>query len=179
MHQYIKVSGTPYERGFQYGSQAKERIYKVIEEYKVLFEKEAFITWDKAYELSKPYRKEIEKYRPDLVEEMKGIADGAGLDFNTILTLNCRSEIMFAKADIAEDACTTIGVPPEASENGHTLLAQNWDWWSMVNRKCFIIMSAYAIRITGVVRQDFEYLFYRQLVLFLDQPSSSIESNER
>ena len=131
MHQYIKVSGTPYERGFQYGSQAKERIYKVIEEYKVLFEKEAFITWDKAYELSKPYRKEIEKYRPDLVEEMKGIADGAGLDFNTILTLNCRSEIMFAKADIAEDACTTIGVPPEASENGHTLLAQNWDWWSM------------------------------------------------
>ena len=63
MHQYIKVSGTPYERGFQYGSQAKERIRKVIEEYKVLFEKEAFITWDKAYELSKPYRKEIEKYR--------------------------------------------------------------------------------------------------------------------
>lgn len=131
MHQYIKVSGTPYERGFQYGSQAKERIYKVIEEYRVLFEKEAFISWDRAYELSKPYRKEIEKYRPDLVEEMKGIADGAGLDFNTILTLNCRSEIMFAKADIAEDACTTIGVPPEASENGHTLLAQNWDWWSM------------------------------------------------
>lgn len=79
MHQYIKVSGTPYERGFQYGSQAKERIHKVIEEYKVLFEKEAFITWDKAYELSKPYRKEIEKYRPDLVEEMQGIADGAGL----------------------------------------------------------------------------------------------------
>lgn len=38
---------------------------------------------------------------------------------------------MFAKADVAEDACTTIGVPPEASENGHTLLAQNWDWWSM------------------------------------------------
>lgn len=111
MHQYIKVSGTPYERGFQYGSQAKERIHKVIEEYKVLFEKEAFITWDKAYELSKPYRKEIEKYRPDLVEEMQGIADGAGLDFNTILTLNCRSEIMFAKADVAEDACTTIGVP--------------------------------------------------------------------
>lgn len=88
----------------------------------------AFITWDKAYELSKPYSKEIEKYRPELVEEMQGIADGAGLDFNTVLTLNCRSEIMFAKADVAEDACTTIGMPPEASENGHTLLAQNWDW---------------------------------------------------
>lgn len=71
MHQYIKVSGTPYERGFQYGSQAKERIRKVIEEYKVLFEKEAFITWDKAYELSKPYRKEIEKYRPESVEAQR------------------------------------------------------------------------------------------------------------
>lgn len=39
MHQFIKISGSPYERGFQYGSQAKERIFKVIEEYKVLFEK--------------------------------------------------------------------------------------------------------------------------------------------
>lgn len=28
MHQYIKVSGTPYERGFQYGSQAKERMLR-------------------------------------------------------------------------------------------------------------------------------------------------------
>lgn len=25
MHQFIKISGTPYERGFQYGSQAKEK----------------------------------------------------------------------------------------------------------------------------------------------------------
>ncbi len=54
---------------------------------------------------------------------MQGIADGAGVDLVTILTLNCRSEIMFAKAKLAEDACTTIGVPPEASASGHTYLA--------------------------------------------------------
>lgn len=131
MHQFIKISGTPYERGFQYGSQAKERIFKVIEEYKVLFEKEASISWDKAIKLSEPFRKEIEDYRPDLIDEMQGIADGAGVDLVTILTLNCRSEIMFAKAKLAEDACTTIGVPPEASASGHTYLAQNWDWWAI------------------------------------------------
>lgn len=131
MHQFIKISGTPYERGFQYGSQAKERIFKVIEEYKVLFEKEASISWDKAIKLSEPFRKEIEDYRPDLIDEMQGIADGAGVDLVTILTLNCRSEIMFAKAKLAEDACTTIGVLPEASASGHTYLAQNWDWWAI------------------------------------------------
>ena len=131
MHQFIKISGAPYDRGFQYGSQAKERILKVIEEYKVLFEKEAFITWDNALRLAKPFRKEIENYRSDLVEEMQGIADGAGVDFDTILAMNCRSEIMFAKAQLGEDACTAIGVPPEASANGHTFLAQNWDWWSI------------------------------------------------
>ena len=69
MHQFIKISGTPYERGFQYGSQAKERIFKVIEEYKVLFEKEASISWDKAIKLSEPFRKEIEDYRPDLPKQ--------------------------------------------------------------------------------------------------------------
>ncbi len=129
MHLYVKMSGTPYERGFQYGQQAKDLIRKVIDEYKVLFDKEAFISWEDAYERAKPYKDAILAYRPDLIEEMQGIADGSDLDFDTILTLNCRSEIMFAQAD--KNECTAIGIPSEKSADGHTYISQNWDWWSI------------------------------------------------
>ena len=37
VHQYIRISGQAHERGVAYGSFAKERILKVIDEYKVLF----------------------------------------------------------------------------------------------------------------------------------------------
>lgn len=131
VHQYIRLSGTPRERGLAYGRAAKERIRRVIEEYGILFEKEAGTNWEQAKKAAAVYEKPIAEYRPDLIEEMKGIAEGAGVLFETILTMNCRSEVMFAKADTAEDACSAIGVPPEASGNGKTYLGQNWDWWSI------------------------------------------------
>lgn len=74
--------------------------------------------------LSYPNRFGKKDYRLDLIEEMQGIADGASVGFITILTLNCRSEIMFAKAKLGEGSCTAIGVPPEAS--AQTYLDQNW-----------------------------------------------------
>ena len=43
VHQYIRISGQAHERGVAYGSFAKERILKVIDEYKVLFDKEAHL----------------------------------------------------------------------------------------------------------------------------------------
>ncbi|MDO5532605.1 C45 family autoproteolytic acyltransferase/hydolase [Sutterella sp.] len=114
-HQYIKVSGTPHERGLAYGRAAKERIHRVIEEYRVLFDKEAHMSWETAYEKAAVYEEPIRAYRPDLIEEMQGIAEGAGVDFRTILLMNCRSEVMFAQIkDKAEDACSVIGVPPES-----------------------------------------------------------------
>ncbi len=128
-HLYVKVSGTPYERGLAYGKAAKELIFKVIEEYKILFDKEAHMSWEEAYNKAAIYEEPIRRYRPDLIEEMKGIADGAGIDFQTVLLMNSRSEVMFAQVD--EDACSVIGVPPESSADGKTYLAQTWDWWSI------------------------------------------------
>ena len=48
----------------------------------------------------------------------------SGFDFDDILVLNCRSEILFA----VPDGCSVIAAVPEMTANGHTLLAQTWDW---------------------------------------------------
>lgn len=128
-HQYIRLSGTPYERGLAYGQAARSRILKVIDEYRILFEKVKHIRWEEAYARAPVYEEFIRDLRPDLIDEMRGIADGAGIDYGTVLLLNARSEIMFAR--LAEDACSVIAVPPEASGDGKTYLAQTWDWWSI------------------------------------------------
>ncbi len=127
-HQVIQMSGSPYERGKQYGLAAKERINKVIKEYRILFEKEGNMDWDTAYKKASGYQAIIEKNTPSLFEEMKGIAEGAGLDLGTIILLNCRSEVMFAHP---ADECAVIGIPQECSKNGSVLMAENWDWWSI------------------------------------------------
>ena len=63
---------------------------------------------------------------------MRGIAEGAGVAPDEILALNARSELMFTAArrqtgEIAAE-CTSFAVLPEASENSHTIVGQNWDW---------------------------------------------------
>src|SRR5690606_39129874 len=56
--------------------------------------------------------------------EIEGIASGAGLETEHVVALNARTELLFWQ----DDGCTGVCVLPEVSANGHTLLAQNWDW---------------------------------------------------
>jgi isopenicillin-N N-acyltransferase-like protein len=62
----------------------------------------------------------LEQTWPAYVEEMQGVAEGAGVPYALILVLNVRSEIAFG---IMSDGCTTFSLQtPTAS-----FLAQNWD----------------------------------------------------
>lgn len=56
-----------------------------------------------------------------MVEEMKGIADGAAVEFNDILALNVRTEIAYG---MYSDGCTAFAW----KTNDSSFLAQNWDW---------------------------------------------------
>jgi len=74
----------------------------------------------------------IESYCPELLIELRGVAVGCGAEFAEVLMLNCRSELMwlFPRVSKTVDGCTSAAVLPEASDNGHTLLAQNQDWYT-------------------------------------------------
>jgi isopenicillin-N N-acyltransferase-like protein len=129
MFPLIEISGTPFERGRAYGERARDRVERSLANYARLF---AFVgmAWEEAQRRSAPYRDVIERFDAALLEEMEGIARGAGRPFGEILALNARTEIMPASfltgADMGE--CTAVAVTPQASATGGTLLAQNWDW---------------------------------------------------
>jgi isopenicillin-N N-acyltransferase-like protein len=64
---------------------------------------------------------------PDLLEEIQGIAAGAGQDEAELLAINARTEILGGASD---QECSAISVLPEASDSGACIVAQNWDWYN-------------------------------------------------
>lgn len=125
----IECGGTPYEIGYAHGSQAKDEIMNSIKTYSDMFTTYGNMDWEIAKRLSKNYIRFIEQFDKDLMEEIRGVAEGAGLDIYDILALNARSEVILMKGnEHLTDGCTSVSATPEATRKGYTLLAQNWDW---------------------------------------------------
>jgi isopenicillin-N N-acyltransferase-like protein len=125
----IRVSGGPFERGEEYGRQAEARIHRNLEIYAGMFEHFAGWDWERVRSEALEFRPYIEDFEPRYVEELEGLASGAGVELADVLAINVRTEIMFSArvpaARILE--CTAVAALPDAT-GGHTLLAQNWDW---------------------------------------------------
>jgi isopenicillin-N N-acyltransferase-like protein len=71
----------------------------------------------------------LTQHYPSYIEEMRGLADGSGTDFASILALNARTEIGYG---LATDGCTAFGWNSKSnapdSDSSSSFLAQNWDW---------------------------------------------------
>lgn len=124
----IELSGTPYEIGYTHGSLGRDEVLHSIATYQAMFAAYANLEWEAAKKRSRAYIEPIKAYDPELLEEMRGVADGAAVELEDILALNARSEVILMTGSKVSDGCTAMAVTPEASGNGHTLLAQNWDW---------------------------------------------------
>lgn len=131
---HVRVAGDPYERGRAYGEQAAERVVRSVEGYRDVFRALAGLDTEGARRLARSFEEAIARFRPAYLEEIRGIAEGAGVPYEDVLAINVRTEVMFAaRARSAEasgrvDACSAFAVLPEASAEGHTLIGQNWDW---------------------------------------------------
>lgn len=128
MMKRLELKGTPREIGEMHGREGAKEVQISLETYEKLFYGYHKITWKEARERALVHLKAIEAYDPQLVEEMEGVALGAGVDFEDILTLNARSEIaLTGRKDIPyTDGCTAIAVTPPTSKD--TIIGQNWDW---------------------------------------------------
>lgn len=124
----ITIQGAPYERGLAYGQQCREEIGVSIRVYGSLFKELKGLSWEDARKLSEFYLAKTQDFDPSYVEEMRGIAEGAGVDLLDIAALNARTEIMFAQLKDAQE-CTTLSLMPPATEGGRVIAAQNWDFY--------------------------------------------------
>jgi isopenicillin-N N-acyltransferase-like protein len=133
----IEIHGGPRERGRQYGLQAAKRIRRSVELYSGQLGAMS-LSVSEIQALVSEFIPRIEDFDPLYVEEMRGIAEGAGLDLADIVIINARTEILRLGKRKAEskpkdkepDGCTGAVLMPEVTAHGRLLHGQNWDWRS-------------------------------------------------
>lgn len=119
------MQGSPSEIGYQHGLNAKDKVHFSLNSYERLFRENNGYAWSEAVEKGKFFENYLNKNYPHLLEEIDGLAKGAGVDFYDILTINARSEIALTSS---KDGCTSLTYSKD--KEGDLYLAQNWDWFS-------------------------------------------------
>jgi isopenicillin-N N-acyltransferase-like protein len=141
----VHVSGPPYRRGYQHGEQARDRVRRSIAIYQEMFRATAGLDWQSVLERSREFTQAIGAVEPAVLEEMRGIADGARVSLEEVVGVNCRTEILFGQprtqpGGLVGEECTTIAVAPEASADGHALIGKNWDWQAACRESLIILV---------------------------------------
>jgi isopenicillin-N N-acyltransferase-like protein len=145
MYPTITTSGGPRERGRQYGAGAADRVARSIEAYREVFAHYAGWDWARVRREAEAFREPIAAFGPAYLEEIGGIAEGAGADELDVLAINVRTEVMFAAT--ARDADKLRSLPAECSAfaalpgraGGRLIVGQNWDWLMHSFETCVVL----------------------------------------
>jgi isopenicillin-N N-acyltransferase like protein len=117
----VFCSGTPGEVGYHHGSAGKLQISRSIIFYQTLFESKCKMDWEAVKAFASKYEPYLQRHWPQYIEEMQGVANGAGVTYEDILALNVRTEVAFGNFS---DGCTAFSWKGAKT----SILAQNWDW---------------------------------------------------
>jgi isopenicillin-N N-acyltransferase-like protein len=109
-----------------------------VQAYQRVFAHYAGWDWPAVRQAAAAFEAPIAAFRPAYLDEMRGIAEGAGLDLADVLAINTRTEVMYAakarQAPLAGKTpgeCSAFAVVPAPRPPGEpapALLGQNWDW---------------------------------------------------
>lgn len=133
--QVLVLDGSPRKRGQIYGEAQRSKIKEAINRWKGFFPKFKHMNPDeyiRRFLEETKFFPAIKKWTPDLLEEVKGIGEGAGVDFLTIYAFQLmdeewlfRRKTTLKAADQEARNCSSLGVFKQASIPA--MVAQNMD----------------------------------------------------
>jgi len=109
----LELKGTPYVRGQIHGRSLKPEIRELVKRWKTDIEKTYSVpaaTYIQRLLEASDFQPAIERWTPGLLDEVRGIADGAGIDFQTMYAYQLIDETWVMSDDLGLSKCTTIGV---------------------------------------------------------------------
>ena len=141
MFKEVTLTGTPYERGLQYGQTCKEEIAISVRNYQALFALRKNLTWEQALQLSRRYLPAIRALDEAYIDEMQGIADGAGITSDEVLAINARTELLHTglSSDDLVQECTAFAAMAPATKDDVVLAGQTWDF-TLLQRQAVVIV---------------------------------------
>lgn len=115
----IEVSGSAYELGYQHGVQVPE----LIQRYILWIEELTGLSREVLGRRALAFIPGLEALSPSFVEEVRGLAAGAGISFAEAMLCQVRTEA----AQVNEGGCTAFAMTGSATADGQTLAGQNQD----------------------------------------------------
>lgn len=116
----VFVSGTPYEMGYQHGRAAGDQM-RAFADHLV---RASGHTRTVVLGAAARFRPACERFCPQLMPELEGLAAGAGISLEEALLLQVRGEVAPL---LAEAACTTFAVEGRHTPDGGILIGQTSD----------------------------------------------------
>jgi isopenicillin-N N-acyltransferase-like protein len=129
IHRYRSAAATPYDRGRDFGQVHREPVRSVFGHYQELLS----LLADRPVELA-DFGDEalgaITAFSADAASEIRGIADGAGLDAQQVAALNARTEIMARLRVATHGECSTV--VQLSMDDRAPVTVQTWDWHELI-----------------------------------------------
>jgi hypothetical protein len=96
-----------------HGKTLKNEIREVVDRWNAAIAKSSGMdsdTFIKKFIADTNFITAIKKWTPGLLEEVRGISDASGIDFNTVLTYNVCDEVRHYIDENISDKCSGIGI---------------------------------------------------------------------
>lgn len=125
----VRISGTHREMGRQFGEAAKKQIEHSLENARNLLAlayAEIALTWEGAQIQARKFMPFSQERYPQYVDEMIGMAEGAGVAFEDLAVLHAMEAVTMDALHLSR--CTSFAVNEQRTADGHVLGAHNEDW---------------------------------------------------
>jgi hypothetical protein len=120
---FLDLQGTPYEMGLAHGKALKTEILEIVRRWK----EDLAQTYDmpagdfiRKFLAFTDFKPAIERWTPGLLDEVRGIAAGAGLDFETMFAYQLIDEMWVMGREAALEKCTSIAAGPRGGSPAFT-----------------------------------------------------------
>ncbi len=130
---YIEVTGTHHEVGRQIGEAAADLVARGLAYYESSYPVLAGMTFAAAVDRARSYLAPAQAWAPQLVDQLRGLAEGAGVPFDYLFAVNCTEEFTCTEESISDPTA-----PPARGEHctsfafvsgGRTYAGHNEDWY--------------------------------------------------
>ncbi|HML39118.1 MAG TPA: C45 family autoproteolytic acyltransferase/hydrolase [Bellilinea sp.] len=126
---FLKISGSHREIGRQIGEAMRTEVAHSVNNARKLLT-DAYDTlqldWDGALIQARKYLPFAEERYPQYVEELRGISEGAGVNFYDLVMVNSMEAVTTDALHLTK--CTSFAVNQDRTANGKVLIAHNEDW---------------------------------------------------
>lgn len=124
---FHRFSGSHREIGQQYGEACRDLIAQHRDKAIDRLSRKSNLSYAEISERTLWYRPWVEQAAPFFMEEIAGLAQGAGISEADAWLLQLRAEVAIVEKDEAGDECTSFAIQPSATSDGVGLVGQNAD----------------------------------------------------